>query len=57
MDKDDDEIKQLFNEILTMTLKKKYKLCKEKINMIMFLLDMDYFFNDDLIKHSYDVFL
>ena len=57
MDKDDDEIKQLFNEILTMTLKKKYKICKEKINMIMFLLDMDYFFNDDLIKHSYDVFL
>ena len=57
MDKDDDEIKILFDEILSMTLKKKYKLCKEKINMIMFLLDMDYFFNDDLIKHSYDVFL
>ena len=57
MDKDDDEIKILFDEILSMTLKKKYKICKEKINMIMFLLDMDYFFNDDLIKHSYDVFL
>ena len=47
LDELDEEFKKLFDDILSMALKKKKKLCKEKINKIRMLLDMETFINDD----------
>ena len=57
LDELDEELNKLFDEILSMALKKKKKLCKEKINKIRMLLDMETFINDDLLIHCYDIFL
>ena len=56
LDELDDELNKLFDEILSMALKKK-KQCNETINKIRMLLDMETFINDDLIIHCYDIFL